>query len=511
MSATRLVPQDRRGRILTRRALLGQAAKAGAGLALLPLACSFPGSTREELWVNDVHSRLNRTRVLRIVRPESIEAVQRAVRQASAEGRALSIAAARHAMGGQQFGTDTILIDMSAMGQVLELDPERGEVEAGAGIQWPELIHYLIENQRGAQHPWGIIQKQTGADRLSLGGALAANAHGRGLRFKPIAGDIAAFTLVDASGAPRRCSRTENADLFRLAIGGYGLFGIVAAVRLRLAPRLKLQRVVEVIDAHDLARRFEERIASGFLYGDFQYSTDLRSETLLRQGVFSCYRPVDPLTPIPPAQRELSEEDWLELIRPGHTDRGRAFQRYAEHYLETSGQIYGSDTHQTGPYLDAYHSRLRESLGALAGGNEMITEIYVPLDALSSFLEKTRSDILRNDMNLIYGTVGLIERDDETFLAWARQRYACVIFNLHTGHGAGALRNTKSDFRRLIDRGIEHGGSYFLTYHRWATREQVLSCYPHFPEFLRLKRKHDPEDRFQSDWYRHHRALLGGI
>ena len=33
---------------------------------------------------------------------------------------------------------------------------------------------------------WGIAQKQTGADRLSLGGAVSANAHGRGLNMKPM-------------------------------------------------------------------------------------------------------------------------------------------------------------------------------------------------------------------------------------------------------------------------------------------------------------------------------------
>lgn len=36
------------------------------------------------------------------------------------------------------------------------------------------------------------------------------------------------------------------------------------------------------------------------------------------------------------------------------------------------------------------------------------------------------------------GTIRLIERDDETFLAWARQPYACVIFNLHVVHTAEA-------------------------------------------------------------------------
>jgi hypothetical protein len=30
------------------------------------------------------------------------------------------------------------------------------------------------------------------------------------------------------------------------------------------------------------------------------------------------------------------------------------------------------------------------------------------------------------------------------------------------------------------------------------------------PEFLRLKKKYDPEERFQSDWYRHHKAMFDG-
>jgi len=60
----------------------------------------------------------------------------------------------------------------------------------------------------------------------------------------------------------------------------------------------------------------------------------------------------------------------------------------------------------------------------------------------------------------------------------------------------------------LIDRSLEYGGSYYLTYYRWATKEQVLSCYPQFPEFLALKRRYDPQERFQSDWYRQYKTMF---
>ena len=105
-------------------------------------------------------------------------------------------------------------------------------VEAEAGIQWPELVDGLIAMQKGQAPPWGIVQKQTGADRLTLGGALGANIHGRGLKLRPVIGDVESFTLMDADGSLRTCSRSENSELFRLAIGGYGLFGVVTRVRL---------------------------------------------------------------------------------------------------------------------------------------------------------------------------------------------------------------------------------------------------------------------------------------
>jgi hypothetical protein len=81
--------------------------------------------------------------------------------------------------------------------------------------------------------------------------------------------------------------------------------------------------------------------------------------------------------------------------------------------------------------------------------------------------------------------------------------------NLHMDHSEGGIRKAADDFRRLIDRAVMHGGSYFfLTYHRWATDEQVRACYPQIPEFLRLKREYDPGELFQSDWYRHYKQMF---
>jgi len=489
--------------------------KVGCAVAALPFKlraqttdAPLPADQSSEAIVNDIHSQLNATRVSRVVRPVTVPDLRATILYARRSGTPLSIAGGRHAMGGQQFGTATILLDMRGMNRVLNFDRERGLVEVEAGIEWPELIAHLNQTQSGAQKQWGIMQKQTGADRLSIGGALASNVHGRGLKLKPIIDQVESFTLVDHAGNTRRCSRQENAELFRLAIGGYGLFGIVTTATLRLWGRKKVQRVVEIRDTKNIPESFAERISDGYLYGDFQFATDSARDSFLRRGVFSCYRPVDPATPLTEHPTRFHPADWARLTYYSHKYKKRAFDAYTKRYLATSGQIYWADSQLSGAYVDDYHEELDRKLGAKVKATEMITEIYVPRAALVEFMEAARAELRRQNANVIYGTVRLIEKDEESFLRWAKQSFACVIFNLHLTHDPQGIDNAARAFRALIDLGIRHGGSYYLTYHRFATREQVEACYPQFREFLQLKLKYDPDEMFQSDWYRHYKQMF---
>ena len=466
------------------------------------------GASLESAEVNDVHSQLNPTRVLKILQPRSPEDVRDIIRTAQKGRRAISICGGRHAMGGQEFGTDTALIDVRKLNRILSLNRETGIIEVEAGIEWPQLIDGYLARQGGDKRSWGIAQKQTGADRLTMSGTIAANAHGRGLKMKPFISNVESFVLVDATGMARTCSRTENAELFRLVHGGYGLFGVVTSVQLRLVPRTKVERVVEIRAVETLTAGFEKRIADGFEYGDFQFSIERDSDDFLHKGVFYCYRPVSIDTPIPIEEKQLTDENWKQLLYLAHTDEKQAFNRYADYYLWTNGQIYWSDLHQLSVYPDNYHREIDARLHAPYPATEMITEINVPRQALKGFLDEVREDFRKNETELIYGTVRLIERDEQSFLPWAKQPYACTIFNLHTVHSPEGLKRSAEACRRLIDMAARRTGTYYLTYHRYATRDQIQRCYPEFPQFLRLKKKYDPEERFQSDWYRHYEAMF---
>src|SRR5688572_9733474 len=119
------------------------------------------------LVVNDIHSQLNPTRVARILEPVGREALVELVQSARAAGAQLSLCGGRHAMGGQQFGSETWLVDLRQHAAIHSLDEERGLLVAEAGIVWPDLIAGGAALHRGNCCAWGIRQKQTGADRLT--------------------------------------------------------------------------------------------------------------------------------------------------------------------------------------------------------------------------------------------------------------------------------------------------------------------------------------------------------
>ena len=461
------------------------------------------------LQLNDVHSKLNATTVRESVNVGNAGDVIAALDYARQLNLPTAVCAGRHAMGGQQFATDGIVLDMNGMDRVLNFDATSGQIEVEAGIQWPKLLQSYLSLQDGASRQWGIRQKQTGADRLSIGGAVAANIHGRVLSSKPIVEDIVSLRIIDASGCLLNCSRTENPQLFRLVVGGYGLFGVVVSVTLQLVRRQKLQRIVEIRELAELNDALDARIDAGYLYGDFQFETDDQSDNFLQRGVFSCYRPVAADTPIPDGQIYMSEQRWQDLLVLAHRAKSKAFEEFARFYLSSNEQVYWSDTHQFSLYLDDYHSAIDKRLRATHCGSEMITELYVPRDRLVEFMRSAGEAIRHNNADLIYGTVRLIREDDETFLAWAREDFACVIFNLHVEHTDSGIAASRSAFRDLIDAATSLGGSFFLTYHRHADADQVSKAYPQFEEFLQQKRARDPGGLFASDWYQHYASMFG--
>ena len=138
--------------------------------------------------------------------PRTRHELRQVVRRSAEAGSSLAVCGGRNSMGGQPFATDRWLVDTRGLDRVLGFDEAHGLITVEGGIQWPALIAATRANPGG----WGIAQKQTGADRFTIGGSLSVNGHGRGLDLPPLSAQVESFRLVDPNGDTHFCSRVEE-------------------------------------------------------------------------------------------------------------------------------------------------------------------------------------------------------------------------------------------------------------------------------------------------------------
>jgi FAD/FMN-containing dehydrogenase len=492
---------------LSRRRFLQFLATAPVAVACGSRAITIPGVAVEAgARVDDVFSHLNPTHVRGVVRVDSALGVQRAVAAARAANVPIAVAGGRHALGGQQFVTGGWVLDTRELRHVRNFDTVNGLLLVDAGMVWTEVLAFLSTTWEEDGQGWTILQKPIGADRTTIGGSLSANIHGHPIAYPPFVADVERFMIVGADGPPQAASRRQNQNLFRMAIGGYGLMGVVTEVTLRLIRRGKVERVVNEDAVENVVVAMRDRASDGHLYGEFLLSPNHESfNDFLRRGVLTTWSPVPIETPIDPPS--FPEETLRELLFLAHTDPYTAMRTAINLYVATNGRVEWTDQMQMGGLGEGYHQAIDEKTQG-PPGTDVITEIFVPRDQLTSFLAAARALLREGIVPLVHAAVRLTEADEETFLPWAKDRFACVTFHFHVPRSQAEVDRAAAAFRELVAEALERGGSFHLTYPRWATREQIEAAYPRFAEFLRLKRVYDPEERFQSDWYRHYRRAL---
>ena len=125
-----------------------------------------------------------------------------------------------------------LVLDTSALNRMLRLDGERNRLELQAATPWRAIAGYLGE--RAAELEAGL---QAAGLPDSVGEAVSANTAGPD--GTPMVSHVEAVTVVTPDGELRRVDREANPNLFRLVIGGHGLFGVLYSVTLRVDSLLR--------------------------------------------------------------------------------------------------------------------------------------------------------------------------------------------------------------------------------------------------------------------------------
>lgn len=164
---------------------------------------------------------MNPTKVSRIFDVLTNDDIKHVLRLAQEDGVQVSIRGTKHSMGGHTIAPDGYVLDMRNFNRI-SYNQETNLVTTGTGAQWTDLIHYL--NQFGLSP-----RTMQSYSSFSVGGTISVNAHGITTDYS-LMESIVNFVIITADGNEQICSRTENKDLFGLAVGGYGLFGVITEV-----------------------------------------------------------------------------------------------------------------------------------------------------------------------------------------------------------------------------------------------------------------------------------------
>ena len=195
-------------------------------------------------------------RPVRVERPSSVGAVQRAVVAAARAGLRIKAVGSGHSFSGIAVAPG-VQLDLDDLAGLVAVDEARGRVTLAAGTRLHRIPALLA--------PHGLAMANLGdIDRQTLAGATSTGTHGTGGGFGGLATQITALTMVTADGGLLRVSETENAELLPAARLGLGALGILVDITVQCVPRFLLHAVEaaepleEVLDGYlERSRRLD--------------------------------------------------------------------------------------------------------------------------------------------------------------------------------------------------------------------------------------------------------------
>ena len=442
----------------------------------------------------DDASRMNRTPVAEVWPipadvDEAEEQLAALLRRAGREGLRVSIAGARHSMGGHSISPQGLVVDMLPFNR-MQLDEETGVLHVQAGARWAEIIPYLDQRGRSV----AVMQSN---NSFSVGGSISVNCHGWQFGRPPISSTVESFRLMTADGRIVRCSRTENQELFSLALGGYGLFGVILDVELQTVPNQRYRLEQSIVPIAEALPTFDRMVHGQPDVAMVYARMGIVHDRFLEEVIINVLR-VDPAADgsIPPLAEPPIAELRRSLFRGSvGSDYGKQLRWQAETKLQPHLRRHFSRNQLLSEPVEIYENRS-------AGSTDILHEYFVPREGLPQFVEDLHRIVLRHKADLLNVTIRHIDTDADTFLRYAdRPMFSFVMLfdQPRTPQGDAAMQAMT---RELIDAALQAQGRYYLPYRLHASVEQFHRAYPRAREFFDLKRKYDPQELFQNQFSR---------
>ena len=421
----------------------------------------------------------------RIEYPKNIAELKNIVINAD---KPIAIAGGKYSMGGQIWCQGGIMIDMKYLNAITAFDPEEKIITVQAGACWRDLQEFLHKYKLSIK----IMQSY---NDFSVGGSLSVNVHGRDPHGQIIEA-VESITVMLADGSLTKISKTDNSDLFKGFIGGYGACGVIVTATLRLEDNYKIKRVLTSMPVTEFRKFYIDTIAHDHnitLFNANLYGPDFKEIVS-----FAWYKTDEPLT--------------ISNLAHTHKDQVPLIPAYLEHFVEYAVSnfymaqklrlLLDSQMLQYKNHVVWRSYEMSESVNFLAPSttkvSKILQEYFVPVDQFDTFVNSVRTIALQHQIKILNLSIRHVPKNNGSILSYAPQDSFAFVFYIATDNNENGHEHISTWTNELIDAALKIGGTYYLPYHILASPDQFKQAYPRYLEFVACKQKYDPLNKFQN-------------
>jgi FAD/FMN-containing dehydrogenase len=299
--------------------------------------------------------------------------------------------------------------------------------------------------------------------------------------------------MVLADGTVLTCSRTENAALFRYAMGGYGLFGVITELELEMVPNALLTPRYEEVSGLELGARFAQQLAADPTIQMAYGRMDVALDRFFERGLLITYRPAADQSDIPAASGSgfVSYASRYLFRSQVESDRAKRFRWWTEAGI--GPRLAGNATRNT---------LMNEPVVTLDDRDPFRTDIlheyFMAPARFREFVQACQAVIPASYQQLLNITLRYVDTDRDSALAYAPEPRLAAVLLFSQEKTLRGENDMAQMTRALIDRVLDIGGTYYLPYRPHASLAQLSRGYPSAAAFAASKRAADPGLLFRN-------------
>lgn len=427
--------------------------------------------------------------------PKNVLDLTDMVCKCSLRDKKIAIVGANKSQGGQTIVPfdSGVRINLSFINKLIDLNVYKKTVTVQAGMTWAQLQNII------APHALSIRAMQSYAD-FAIGASLSVNVHGQDLANNPLIKSVESFKLINSDGQIINVSRSENSELFGLAIGGYGLFGIIVEVTLYLTDNALLERQVDVIQSDDFVNYFENNVLGRPDIEFYSARFDMSSKNFMDNVIVVSYKKTDSnnqdLGSISKGSLRSELINKVAKYAILTTSKIKAFKdlrmSLEKFYFKSGGKILRND------FMSFPLSSLPQDD---VNNMYILQEYFIPYNKVNSFIKSMKAFYQGSGINLLNVTMRHVNADTESFLSYSPVDTCAFVLYIKVSKKEAEYKKIANLTSKLIDFTIDIGGKYYLPYQLLGSKAQISKIYPQWNKFIDLKHKYDSKDLFVNSLY----------